>query len=832
MSGETTQVTHFDQYDVKFPSLGPGAIVFENGGYLNVLDLESGEITQLEITLPTDLPSTRPQYVNVTERIEDFDLGRAGRRAVFTARGEIFTVPAEHGDIRNLTQTPGVREKFAAWSPDGRWVAYMSDASGEDELYIRAADGSGEEIRLTEGADRTRFAPLWSPDSSKLVFSDKSLRLFYIDIEERELVQVDEATAGEIRDYAWSPDSRWIAYSKPADITGFRSLYLYSLEEGTPHQITGGYTHDDEPVFDADGKYLFFTSVRDFNPSFTLYEANFYFRNFGRIYAITLQADEPSPFAPRSDEVEVEVEDENGDEEESEEGEDEGIRIDLEGIADRIVGFPLEPGTYFGLSATSGKVFYFQGRESGPPSLNLYDLGEREEHTLLAPVMGYSLSPDGAKLLYRSGSTYGIINAAPGRYSVGDGRLDLSSMRMLRDPRAEWANSFNEVWRRARDFFYDPNMHGLDWPAMRERYVALLPYVSHRNDLTYILSEMVSELCCSHTYIGGGDQPQVERVGIGLLGATFEATESGFYRIAKIYVGENWHNDLRSPLTEPGVVAHEGDYVIAIDGTPLRTDANPYSLLANKADRTVVLTLNDEPTEEGAREVSVRPISDEWSLRYYNWVRDNRNYVSERTDGRVGYVHIPDMSTAGLREFAKWYYAQIDREGMIIDVRYNGGGFVSQMILERLRRILVGMGVSRNFGISTYPDNIFVGHQVCITNLYAASDGDIVSYFWREYGLGPLIGTRTWGGVIGIRGGPQLLDGGYFFVPEFATYGIDSQWIMENVGVTPDEVVDLLPVDFHAGRDPQLDRAIELVLEAMEREPRRRPEPPEYPIRD
>ena len=836
---ETTKVTNFEKYDVKFPSQGPDSIVFENGGYLYVLDPETHESRKLEITLPSDRPLTRATYISASDRIDHFDIGREGKRAVFTARGEVFTVPAKHGDIRNITKTPGIREKFGSWSPDGKWIAYLSDVSGEDELYIRSQDGEGEEIRLTTDADRTRFAHVWSPDSSKLAFADKSLRLFYVDVNEKEMVKIDEATSGEIRDYAWSPDSMWIAYSKPKEATGFRSLYLYSLETKKVTKLTNDFTHDTDPAFDPDGKYLFFTSARDFSPSFSALESNYYFENLFRLYAIVLQADAPSPFAPQSDEVKPEEEkpeaaaEEAAEKEKKEEKEngEKKLKIDLEGIQLRVVGFPIKPSNYRGLTAVKGHLFYFKSAE-GKTALYIYDVKNRKEQLFLTPANGYSLSPDGKKLLYRSGATYGILDVAPKQNKVGDGKLNLSNMEMLKEPRGEWQNAFNEVWRRYRDYFYAPNMHGVDWPKMREIYGEIVPYVAHRTDLTYLISELVSELGAGHAYVGGGDQPRPKFHGVGLLGATFEATDSGFYRIKQIYAGENWHENYRSPLTEPGVDVDEGDYIIAVDGAPLKTSQNPYSLFVNKVDRTVELTVSNEPSEDGARKATVKPIKDEWPLRYYNWVKKNRDYVTEKTGGRVGYVHIPDMGAPGLSEFVKWYYAQLDKEGLIVDVRFNGGGFVSEMILERLRRIVVGMGHARNFTPGTYPEAAFVGPKVCLTNKYAASDGDIVSYFWKEYKLGPLVGTRTWGGVVGIRGKPPLIDGGYAFVPEFGMFSMDREWIMENYGVDPDIVLDNLPKDIIAGKDPQLDKGIELVLKAMEEQRTKRPESPdEYPIR-
>ena len=842
---ETSKVTDFKDYDVKFPSQGPDSIIFENGGYLYLLDPATGQSRKLDIKLVNDRVLTRPEIVAAESRIEDWDLAKGGERAVVIARGDVFTVPAKNGNVRNITNTPGIREKNAAWSPDGKWIAYLSDRTGEEEIYIRAQDGEGEEIRVTTGGEVTRFELVWSPDSKKIVFSDKSLRLFYVDINEKKVVKIDETKESEIHDYTWSPDSNWVAYSKAHDVTGFRSIYLYSLKDSKVTQVTTQYTSDRDPAFDPEGKYLFFVSFRNFNPNFVNYEFNFYYENMVRPYVITLQADEPSPFAPKSDEVKIEEEKKEGEEAkpeekkaeaekkegEKKEAETKETKIDLEGIGDRIDGFEVPPANYIGLGAVKGVLFYIKFGD-GPNSLIAYDLKERKAVDVVSGIRGYSLSPDGSKLMYSTQAGYFITAAAAKAATPGDGKVDLSGLKLQKDPKQEWVNSFNETWRRYRDFFYVPNMHGIDWPKMKQLYGALLPYISHRNDLTYVLSEMVSELSAGHCYVGGGDQPTVSYEGLGLLGATFEPGDNGYYKIKEIYPGENWREDLRSPLTESGVVAKAGEYIIAIDGIELKTNTNPYKLLYGKANRTIELKLNDKPSAEGARKVTVKPIRNEQQLRYNSWVKYNREYVAAKTDGRVGYIHVPDMGFPGLNEFVKWFYGQVDKEGLVCDFRYNGGGFVSQLVLDRLSKELKGMGNSRNFNPGTYPATVFYGHMVGLTNEYAASDGDIVSFYWKEYKLGPLVGKRTWGGVVGIRGFPNLLDGGYAFVPEFGTYDLQSKWIMENYGVDPDIDLDNLPKDVIAGKDPQLDKGIELVLEAMEKDPRKRPpKPTEYPVR-
>jgi len=843
---KTRKITQHPDFDVKWPSLGPESIVYENGGYLYVLDLETERTKKISVQIPDDKVLVRPEYVSVKDHVSDYGLSPGGKRALFAARGDIFTVPAEKGNTRNLTNTSGIREKNPIWSPDGKWIAYMSDRTGEDELYIIPQDGKGGEIRITTDGHCFRFAPVWSPDSKKLLFADKDLKLYYVNIQERKIILVDSTKNWEIRDYSWSPDNRWIAYAKPAK-NHLSSIFLYSLDEKKIYRVTDDFTDDNEPIFEPEGKYLYFISKRDFNAQLGHFESSFTYNQMTKIYVVTLQADSLSPFAPESDEVESPEERWERKEKERKEWEEkrpeiiEKIRIDIPGIEKRIVAVPTDPGNYSGLAAGEDKIFYLSfpswtltGGKPGPKGkLHLFDLEERKDQVLLFPVDGYDLSADAEKIIYRSGKQFGIVGAKPGSCKVGDGALNLDQMEMRLDRREEWKQIFSEVWRRQRDFFYAPNMHGVDWDLMRARYGELLPHVAHRTDLNYILGEMIGELCCSHTYIAGGDMPKVELVKTGLLGIDWEAdTLSKFYRIKNIYLGQNWKENLRSPLTEPGVDVKEGEYIVAVDNKALRYPTNPYTLFENTVGKTVTLKINSKPSLEGAREVMVRPIESEYRLRYRYWVESNRRKVEEATNGRAGYIFIPDMGGGGLNEFSESFFPQIKKEGLIVDVRYNGGGFVSEMILERLRREVVGMGCSRNASDWTYPGGTLFGHMVCIANQYSASDGDNFPYFFREYGLGPIIGKRTWGGVVGIRGFPPLLGGGYVTMPEFAPFSMKGEWIMENYGVDPDIELDNLPDQVILGGDPQLEKAIEIIMKKLEEEPKKLPERPPYPVRD
>jgi len=837
---ETKKLTFHDDFDVKWPSLGPDAIVYESGGYLYVLDLATETGRRITVQIPDDAVLARPEIVSVDDYLTEFALSPDSKRAVFVARGDVFTVPEKKGNTRNLSNSSASKEKNAVWSPNGKWIAYISDKTGEDELYIIPQDGKGKEIKVTKDGHTYRFPPVWSPDSKKLLFADNDFKLYYVDIDVKKLNLVDSSLVWRIPDYSWSPDSRWIVYSKRATNLMY-SIFLYSLEKAKSFRVTEDFTFDREPVFDPEGRYLYFLSRRDFNAAIGRMDFNFTYDEMTRIYVVTLQADTPSPLAPESDEV--------GIEEEKQEKEDQGkkdqeekikkvkeIKIDLDGIGDRVVALATDPGNYEKLKAAERKILYLSQPtrtltgDRPKKTLHLYDMEERKNHELISSIDDYDLSGDGKNLIYKSGKKYGIIEAKPGGHKVGDGELKFTQMEMKVDRKKEWRQIFDEVWRWERDFFYDPNMHGVDWQIMRKMYGEFLPHVSHRYDLTYVLGEMIGELCCSHAYVGGGDKPEVKLVKTGLLGVDWEPdTVSGFYRIKKILAGENWEEDLRSPLTEPGVQVNEGEYVIAVNGQPLRYPESPYASFENSVGKTVTLKVNSRPALEGAREVEVKPIGSEYNLREYKWAQGNREKVEKATDGKVGYIYLPDMGGQGLNEFAKAFFAQVDKEGLIIDVRYNGGGFVSQMILERLRRVLKGVGASRGPLDYTYPDRVFHGHMLCLTNSYSASDGDYFPYFFREYGLGPIVGQRTWGGVVGFDDVGRLVDKGYIIAPQTAPYGFEGEWIMENYGVDPDIEIDNRPDLVVQGRDPQLEKAIEIIMKKIKEEPKKVPERPAYP---
>ena len=873
-SKQVTQLTHFTDFDVMWPSLGGDSIIFENGGYLYTFDVQSNQPKKLTIYLPSEQDQTLKHWTSVSKLITDFDISPEGKRAVFAARGDVFTAPAKEGSARNLTRTPGIREKSVAWSPDGRWIAYVSDRSGEDEIYISPHDGMGKERQITSGYRGFKFTPVWSPDGRKLAWGDKDLRLWYIDIDEKKQVQVDSSRYAEMQDYSWSPDSKWLAYDKNAENNN-SVVYLYSLADKTISPVTDSMTNSNGPIFDLDGKYLYFLSDRDFNE--VLGNIDFEFANpkTTRVYLATLRKDEPSPFLVLSDEAQVKpgnpdeltpppperqkqkerketkaepsAKEPKPGEPPKENEKPKEFRIDLDGIQGRIVALPMEPSVIRSFAASKGFLYYsstpVQGLSGPVPgessAVHVYDLKERKNKVLIEDVERFALSFDGSKLLYEgegnhdAAHVYGIIDAKPGDQpkKVGEGTVPLNGLRAEVDPPQEWKQIFNEVWRQQRDYFFEKSMNGVDWEAIRNKYAALVPYAADRYSLTYILGEMIGELSNSHTYVGGGDFPDLHPVNVGLLGADFDIDKaSGRYRFKKIYPGENWDSKVRSPLTEPGVNIKEGDYLITVNGRDLRAPQDLYEAFVNTANEAVTLTVNSSPSEDGARKVQVRPIADEFSLRELKMIETNRKKVADATNGRLGYIYIPDMGGAGLNEFVKQYFPQIRKQGMIIDVRYNGGGFVDQLIFERLRRVLSGMGSARNWENNTVPPNVFHGYMACITNHYAASDGDIFSYYFKYYKLGPLIGERSWGGVRGIRGQIPLIDGGYITRPEFARYGLDSKWVIENHGVQPDIVVENRPEAVVQGQDPQLDRAIAEVMKQIQANPRKLPpRPPDLP---
>lgn len=838
---QTRQVTTFTDYDCNWASLGPDAIVFQNGGYLYVLDLPGEKVRKLDISIPNDEALGMPKWVDASKDISNFDISPDGERAVFEARGDIFTLPKESGNTRDITNTSGVDERDPVWSPDGKYVAYISDETGEGEIYLREDKPNSDEIKITSENKAYLYQPVWSPDSKKLLFSDASLNLWYVDISNREKVLIDRDSVWEFTDYSWSPDSRYVTYAKHHK-NDFTSINIYSLQDKEIHEVTDGFTNDYNPIFDSAGKYLIFLSDRKYNGVIGNFDMEFTDTKLTGIYISTLQADSVSPFAPKSDEVKVTapMPEKSGTDKQKQEAKSKKpveINIDFENLGARAVEVPIAANNLAGLSEAADKIFYLtqptsglSGNASGEkPALHCYDLDLRKDTEMLSPVDGYDLSSDGEKIIYKSDKTYGIIDAKADQHKVGDGELSLSNMKKLVNFHDEWTEMFDQVWRLERQFFYSPEMNGVDWEAIKKKYEVLLPYVNNRYDLTYIIGELIGELGNSHTYAGGGYYPKKAKVETGLLGADYALDEpSGYYRIKKILVGLNTDPDERSPLTMPGLSAHVGDYILSINNSPAKFPVSIDSLLENTVGSTVKLLINSKPDTSGAWTVEVDPMASELNLRYNDMIVRNRELVDSLSGGKIGYVYLPDMEADGLNAFVEQFYPQVRKDGLIIDERYNGGGFVDQLLLERLRRILVGMEMARHGEPGTTPAPVFYGYMACLINEYSASDGDIFPYYFRKYNLGPLIGKRTWGGVRGIRGYRPLIDGGYVTTPEFSVYGLHSEWVMENHGVEPDIEVNQTPRLVMEGKDPQIDAAVKYLLDQIKKAPKQVPPIPPY----
>lgn len=808
---EVLKLTHYEDYDIKFPSLGDGRIIYENGGYLHIFDLETETSGKINIQIANDFKWARNEIKDATEFIGSSTLSPDGNRLLLSARGDIFTVPAKSGITRNLTQSSFAHDRAPAWSPDGKWIAYLSDLNGEYEIYIQKQDGSEPRQQLTTGADTYKFNITWSPDSKKILWNDKKLRLQYVDIETRNVTLVAQSDIWEYTSFSWSPDSRWIAYSNPQPY-GMYNIILHDTQTGSKTEVTDTWHASSQPRFSTDGKYLLFTSARDFNPIYSQTEWNHAYRDMSRIYLVTLAADTPSPFAPENDEVKI-AEDEKKDEKTEK---DQEVRIDLEGISERVIGLPVSPSNYWGIWAGNDKVYYIENSSaSRGSSLKMFDLKTKKE-TELGSNMSFEVSADGKKMLVRQNKKYAIIDLPSSKINI-EQTIDLENVKVKVNLSEEWEQIFVEAWRQMRDFFYVENMHGVDWQAMRDKYAVMLPYVKNRHDLNYLIGELIGELNVGHAYINGGDVVKPKRIDMGLLGAQFSRHSSGFFRVEKILEGANWSNSLRSPLTEIGVGVKEGDFIIAVNGKLTSTMNDIYESLTGTAGQQVELTVNNNASVKDSRTVLVIPIKDESDLYYYNWVQENIRKVAEATDGQVGYIHIPDMGVGGLNEFAKHFYPQLNRKALIIDDRGNGGGNVSPMILERLMREVQRANIARNVTRPGHtPGQMMLGPKVLLINQYSASDGDLFPYGWRKYDLGKIIGVTTWGGVVGIRGPLPFVDGADLRRPEFASYSAEeSEWIIEGYGVDPDIWIDNDPAREYQGIDEQLNKAIEVILEEL-----------------
>ncbi|MDX9773042.1 MAG: PDZ domain-containing protein [Bacteroidales bacterium] len=849
--GEVNQLTHFSDFPVLNASATGSMIVFEQAGYLHTFDTGSGTTRRLTVAIAADLLELRPRYVKGADYIRSADISPTGSRVVFDYRGEIVTLPAEKGDQRNITQTPGAHERFPSWSPDGKTIAYFSDASGENTLHLEPQDGKGEPRIFTLPGTGFYAFPKWSPDSKKICFTDNGRNLYLLDIPSSIISKIDSDELyfpGTFRNMFgdWSSDSKWIVYTKLSS-TFFRVVNLYSLDQQKSFPVTDGLSDASEPVFDPNGEYIYFFASTDAGPVINWFDlSSADMKRTNSIYLVTLRRDISSPFAKESDE-------EKGIEEKTETDKpaavtparsskknsgkaaapDENsnlLKIETSGLQDRIVNVPVSAGSFEGLGvAGTGEILYIvRSQGDGASTLHKYTVKDRKDEEVME-LDNYIVSSDRKKMLYFKGQTTGIT-AAGKKPEPGKGTVNTGSLTVKTDPAAEWPQIFNEAWRINRDYFYDPGMHGTDWEAMKEKYSQFLPDLACRSDLNRVIQWLCSELGVGHHRVSGGERLNAPmRIGGGLLGADF-ALENNRYRLKKIYGGLNWSPDLRSPLTEPGLNVKAGDYILAIDGKDVTADKNIYSFLENTEGKIVELTIGADPGYTGSRVIKVVPIASESSLRNRDWVEGNLRKVTEATDGKVAYVYVPNTADAGHEYFKRYFFPQADRKAIIIDERFNGGGLIADYYIDLLQRPLQSYWNMRYGMDLKTPSASIQGPKVMIIDETAGSGGDMLPWMFRKFSVGTLVGKRTWGGLVGTLGFPELMDGGSVTAPNLAIW-TEEGYVVENVGVAPDIEVEQWPAEIIEGRDPQLEKAIEVALKELEKNPPKEPVRPPYPVK-
>lgn len=814
-TGQTEKVTDYKDYDVKFPSSDGKIIVYENGGYLYSYDPATKQSKKIPVTLASDNVIARPELKNVAKNVTAASLSWDGNRIAVTARGEVFDVPAKKGVTKDITRTPGANERQADWSPDGKNIAYISDRTGETELWLQPAEG-GEPVQLTKDNDTYIRSFTWSPDSRHIVYTDRKNRIVEVDVASKAKKTLLENPTGEIREVNYSPDSKWLTYAK-TQTNRMNVVYVYNLADGKEYPVTDKWYNSSSPAFSSDGRYLLFSSDRELHPVYGSLEWNHVYTRTGGIYMALLQKATPSPFLPQDETVSATVPAASSSVKPGKKAAKEttvtkglNVQIDTEGIGERIIKIPVGASYYTNFFSDGKKIWYYT-----LGGTKVFDLATQEESTV-APSASMSVAFNSKKALFYKGSNLYITDFPVTKAALTQD-VDLSNMVAPVDYAKEWAQIYDETWRAYRDGFYEPNMHGADWKALKAKYAALLPYVKTRIDLNYVVSGLIGELACGHCYINPGEVKGPKRIKMGLLGAEISRTQDGYFRIERILQGAPYSNALRSPLNEPGMKVKVGDYITAVDGVSVKTTDNLFSLLVGKANVLTELNVNSVPSDNGAHKIVIKPIENEYPLYHYEWVQENIRKVEKATNGRVGYVYIPDMGPDGLNEFARYYYPQLDKEALIIDDRNNGGGNISPMLIERLLRKPYRMTMYRGSNLNgTIPDGTLVGPKVLLINKYSASDGDLFPWSFRATGLGKLIGTRTWGGIIGISGSLPYMDGTDVRVPFFTNYDAKTgKWIVENHGVDPDIVIDNDPIQEEQGIDQQLNKAIEVIMEEL-----------------
>jgi tricorn protease len=841
-----SQVTDFKEFDVLWPAGHDGKVAFENAGYIHILDLFSGKSKKLTVNIQFDNPNRLPYFKDVSSFVSRFGAGIApdAKRVVFDARGDIFTVPAKKGVTVNLTRTQGIREMYPSWSPDGKWIAYVSDQSGDFELYLLDPKKKKKTVQLTKGHGVWKYPVLWSPDSKKVAFSDMNRKFQILDIASKQITQVDKGFLGNINDYEWSADSKWLIYTK-AGKNKLSAIYVYSVVNKKATRLSSGVYGDYSPTFSKDGKYIFFISDRDFNMNFqtgfSSMEFDFVYNQTARMYAMPLTKSAPDPFKEENDleEGKAEPKKDASKGKKGKKGKDtkadgkdkkkaKPVVIDFDGIYDRVVVFPLASGGYQFIHDMGGKIAYVKDRE-----IRIFDFKTKKDNLMVSGIRPIAITKDGKKIFYRARGKYGIMDIKP-KQKAGTGTINTSGLTMKIDPIKEWQQIYNEGWRIYRDWFYVRNMHGVDWKKMRDKYAQLLPYVSHRADLDYIFGELVGELNVGHTYVNWGDFERVKRLDTGLLGADIAAdAKAGRYKITKIYKGENWNELTRSPLTEAGVNVKEGDYIIKIDGYNVTTKDNPYRFLENSARKRIQITVNSTPNESGARTSWIKTTGSEQGLFHLDWVESRRKLVDKLSNGRIGYIFVPNTAVQGNRELFKGVYGYNDKEAFIIDDRYNGGGWTPIKMIEKLTQKVYSYWYRRDLELRQAPVYALKGPMAMLINHYSSSGGDNFPYWFRFNKLGKLIGTRTWGGLVGYGWSPGLVDGPSFAVPMSGITDTDGEFIVEGVGVYPDkgfEVYDT-PEEIFKGNDPSIQAAVKHLLKELEKNPVKKVKTPVEPDR-
>jgi tricorn protease len=831
-TGNVRQVTQFDDFDITFPSIGPDAIIFQAGGRLYLLSLPGEKVSEVPIRVVTDASTLRARTAKADQLINAAAVSPTGRRAVFEARGDIVTVPAERGAMINVTRSSGVADRYPRWSPDGKTIAYWSDRSGEYELTLRAAEGPGAERKVTSLGPGFRYPPQWAPDSRKLAFIDQAMRIRVYDDGDGKVTEVDKSPDWIAHDgleafrFQWSPDSRWLTYARPAG-TSNNAIFLFDTKAGALRQATSGYLNDTQPVFEPEGKYLFYASDRAFDPVYGTFDNTWTYANPTQLAAVPLRKDVKSPLEARNDaenpavDTDKPVEKKPDDKPVEKPPAPASVDIDLDGFEARAVVLPPKSGTYGNLQAVKGKLLYRRSPRAGTHEekspIVFFDLEAREEKTVVDDADAFEVTFDGKKMLAAQKKKFAILDVK--EKQSFDKPLNLDDIQVPVEPRAEWRQIFMDAYRFERDFFYDPGMHGVNWNAMKERYLTLLDEAVTRWDVNWVIGEFLGELNASHTYHGGGDEEHGPDRSVGMLGVDWELA-NGAYRIARIVRGGPWDAGVRSPLDDPGVNVKEGEYVLAVNGVALDVKKDPWASFDALGQKTVVLTVNSSPSMTTARQVVVTCLDSEVELRFRAWVEERRQIVDKATAGKAGYIYVQSTGTDAQNEMMRQFMGQWKKEGLVIDERWNSGGQIPDRFIELLHRPIVAYWAVRDAPSQQWPPVAHRGPQVMLINGWSGSGGDAFPFYFRQAGLGPLVGTRTWGGLIGISGAPSLVDGGGVTVPTFRMYDPKGEWFAEGHGVDPDIPVEEDPAQLAKGTDPQLIRAIQEVMKRIAAQPR------------